>query len=62
MKLEIGDMLDDTIVFYDVPPWLEDDEVGLLIQQANESTDCVTGILWTLGDMDAGDMHSARGV
>ena len=31
-KLEVGDMLGDTILTYDAPRWLEDDEVGRLIK------------------------------
>ena len=33
MKSGLGDALDDTVVLYHVPPWLEDDEVTALIKQ-----------------------------
>ena len=40
-------------MLYDVPPWLEDDEVTALIKQleAGLSVESITRVSWTLGNM-----------
>ena len=49
----LGDALDDTVVLYNVPPWLEDDEVTSLLKQLDDglSVDSITRVSWTPGDM-----------
>ena len=53
VKSALGDVLDHTVILYDVPLWREDDEVQAIVKQldGDVSVDSMTRVSWTPGDM-----------
>ena len=48
MKSALGDVLNDAVVIYDVPLWLDDNEGIAHIRQLDEGiNETITRILWT---------------